>query len=61
MGVIEAIKAISFHVNYLRTVPVYMAYKASPQREKIKMDLDRWRDVTSDRCEPEKSDLNRTK
>ena len=50
-------KKIFFYFNYLRTIPVYLAYISSPQKQKIKMDLDRWRDVTSDRCEPEKSDL----
>lgn len=57
MGVIKSIQQAVFYLNYLRTIPVYVAYKSSTQRDKIKMDLDRWRDVTSDRCVPEKSDL----
>lgn len=57
MRMLSIIKKIGFYLNYLRTIPVYLSYRASAQRGKIKMDLDRWRDVTSDRCEPEKSDL----
>ncbi len=54
---IYVLKSILLYLNYLRTIPVYLAYKTSPQKQKIKMDLDRWREVTSDRCVPEKSDL----
>ena len=57
MRILSTIKMFGFYLNYLRTIPVYLSYKTSAQRGKIKMDLDRWRDVTSDRCEPEKSDL----
>ena len=54
---IALIKKILFYINYLRTAPVYLGYLLSAQRKEIKMDLDRWRDVTSDRCAPEKSDF----
>lgn len=54
---IALIKKIIFYINYLRTAPVYLGYLLSAQRKQIKMDLDRWRDVTSDRCAPEKSDF----
>ena len=57
MSVFSVFKNSFFHLNYIRTIPVYLMYKTSHQRDKIKMDLDRWRDVTSDRCTPEKSDL----
>ena len=54
---VSVFKTIIFYLNYLRTIPVYLAYKTSPQKQKIKMDLERWREVTSDRCKPEKSEL----
>ena len=54
---IALIKKVLFYINYLRTAPEYLGYLLSAQRREIKMDLDRWRDVTSDRCAPEKSDF----
>lgn len=53
----HALTKLLLRLNYARTLPVYMAYQTSPQKEKIKKDLDRWRDVTSDRCVPEQSDF----
>lgn len=49
------IKKIIFILNYLRTFPVYLAYLASPQKELIKKDMDRWNDVLSDRVKPDTS------
>lgn len=57
MNPIVLLKNIWFYINYLRTLPIYICYCLSPQKEKIKMDLNRWREVTSDKCEPEKSEL----
>lgn len=54
---ITLVKKILFYFNYIRTAPVYFGYLLSAQRKEIKMDLDRWRDVTSDRCTPEKNDF----
>lgn len=54
---ISLLKKILFYFNYWRTAPVYLGYLLSNQRREIKMDLDRWRDVTSDRNAPEKSDF----
>lgn len=52
---IALIKKIMFYMNYCRTAPVYLGYLLSAQRQEIKMDLERWRDITSDRCNPEKN------
>ena len=57
MFLVQIVKKMIFRLNCLRTIPVYLAYKNSNQREEIKKDLDRWREVTSDRVIPEKSDL----
>lgn len=43
MGVLSVLKKTGFYLNYIRTAPVYLAYKSSPQKDKIKMDLDRCR------------------
>lgn len=43
----HALTKLLLRLNYARTLPVYMAYQTSLQKEKIKKDLDRWRDVTS--------------
>ncbi len=57
MNPISCAKSLASVFSYIRTVPVYLCYLRSPYKKLIKMDLDRWRDVTSDRCNPEKSDL----
>lgn len=49
---------ISCILNYLRCWPVWICYlcQNTDTKKKIKMDLDRWRDVTCDN-NPEKNDL----
>ena len=50
-------KKILFGANCIRTIPVYLSYKGSNQRKEIKMDLDRWKEITSDRVIAVKNDL----
>lgn len=57
MVFIKIIKKMLFGINCIRTIPVYIAYMNSKQRKEIKMDLDRWKEVTSDRVTPEANDL----
>ena len=57
MSFVTVAKKVLFGINCIRTIPVYLAYKGSRQRKEIKTDLDRWREVTSDRVNPEKNDL----
>lgn len=57
MVLVLIVKKIVFGINCIRTFPVYLAYKNSAQRKEIKMDLDRWKTVTSDRVNPEKNDF----
>ena len=57
MSLIHTVKKLSKTVSFIKTVPVYLCYLHSPSRELIKMDIDRWVEVTSDVVQPEKSDI----